>query len=97
MQLRGKQRRHLRALGHHLEPAVRVGKAGVAGAVLRAADEALSRHELIKVRREPECPEDRRSLAEALARELGAEVVQTLGRTLLLYRPSPDGPRIALP
>lgn len=97
MELRGKQRRHLRSLGHHLEPAVRIGKAGLAEPVLRAADQALSRHELIKVRREAECPEDRRALAEALARELGAEVVQTLGRTLLLYRPSPEGTRIALP
>lgn len=95
--LGGKQRRFLRSLGHHLEPVVQVGKQGVTEAVTAAVDDALFRHELIKVRCGSECPQDRDEVAASLAQALTAEVVQTLGRTLLLYRPDPEHPRIAVP
>jgi RNA-binding protein len=95
--LGGKQRRFLRSLGHHLEPVVQVGKSGVTEAVTAAVENALVRHELIKVRCGSECPLDRDEVAATLAQALTAEVVQTLGRTLLLYRPDPEHPRIAVP
>ncbi len=95
--LTGKQRRYLRGLGHSLEPVLQVGKGGVTDPVVAAADDALLAHELIKVRRGAECPLDRGEVGEALAGATGAEVVQTLGRTLLLYRPHPEAPRIRLP
>jgi RNA-binding protein len=97
MALDGKQRRFLRSLGHHLEPVVQVGKHGVTEAVVAAADEALATHELIKVRRASECPLDREEVALALTTAVAAELVQELGRTLLLYRPDPERPRITLP
>lgn len=95
--LNGKQRRHLRGLGHGLDPVVQVGKGGVTPAVVQAVEAALLAHELIKVRRGAECPADRAELGEALARASGAHLVQILGRTLLLYRPHPEAPRLRLP
>src|SRR5262245_20880661 len=95
--LGGKQRRFLRSLGHHLDPVVQIGKYGVTEEVTAAVEEALARHELIKVRCGSECPLDRDEVGSSLATALTAEVVQKLGRTLLLYRPDPDHPRIALP
>lgn len=95
--LTGKQRRHLRGLGHALEPVLQVGKGGVTDAVIAAADDALLTHELIKVRRGSECPTDRDEVGAALAAGTGAEVVQRLGRTLLLYRPHPETPRLQMP
>ncbi len=95
--LTGKQRRYLRGLGHGLDPIVQVGKGGVTAPVIAAADQALLSHELIKVRRGAECPADRDEVAAALAAATGAAVVQTLGRTLLLYRVHPETPRIQLP
>ena len=95
--LGGKQRRFLRSLGHHLEPVVQVGKHGVTDAVTAAVGDALVRHELIKVRCGSECPTGRDEVGAALAQALSAEVVQALGRTLLLYRPDPEHPRIAVP
>ena len=95
--LTGRQRRYLRGLGHGLDPVVQVGKGGVTTSVIQAADDALLAHELIKVRRGSECPEDREQVGEALAAATGAEVVQTLGRTLLLYRAHPEEPRIRVP
>jgi len=97
MALTGKQRRFLRSLGHHLDAVVQVGKQGVSDAVVAAADAALAAHELIKIRCASECPQDRDEVAAALTAAVAAELVQKLGRTLLLYRPDPERPRIALP
>ena len=95
--LTGKQRRYLRGLGHGLEPVLQVGKGGVTAPVIAAIEDALLTHELIKVRRGNECPADRKEVAAALAAATGAEVVQTLGHTVLLYRPHPDEPSIRVP
>lgn len=95
--LTGKQRRYLRGLGHHLEPVVQLGKHGLTEAVTQAAENALEEHELIKLKLGTECPADRDEVAEELAAALKAEVAQTLGRTILLYRRHPKEPRIQLP
>lgn len=85
MPLTGKQRRALRALGHHLEPVVLVGQNGVTDAVVAAVDQALHDHELIKVKIN-EGPEDRKEAGQRLAEATGAELAQLLGRTALLFK-----------
>jgi RNA-binding protein len=95
--LTGKQRRALRALGHHLDPVVQVGREGVSPAVIEAAGQALWDHELIKVKVGEGSPLDRHEVAEALARATGSDVAQVLGRTLLLYRRRAEDPKIELP
>ncbi len=96
MELKGKQIRFLRGLGHHLQPVVMIGKEEVSDRVVAATDEALEAHELIKVRLQEGCVLDRKDVAALLAERTGAAVVQVLGRTLLLYRPAQD-PEIELP
>lgn len=85
MPLTGKQRRALRAKGHHLEPVVIVGQSGVTEGVLGAVTQALNDHELIKVKVN-EGPETRQEAAERMAQGTGAELVQLLGRTALLFK-----------
>lgn len=97
MTLTGKQKRHLRSLGHHLDALVSVGKNGLNDSVTRAVDAALEQHELIKVRLLTECPEDRSDVAQKLSEALGAGVAQEVGRTMLLYRRHPREPKIKLP
>jgi RNA-binding protein len=96
-ELTGRQRRHLRALGHHLHAIVQVGHDGVSDAVVRQADEQLEAHELIKVKVSENAPQDRHDSADALAQRCGAQVAQVLGRTALLYRPRKEKPAIVLP
>ena len=96
MGLDGQQRRKLRALGHHLAVVVQVGHEGVTPGVLAALEQALWDHELVKVRLASEDRETRQEQAEALAFGTGAEIAQVLGRTVLLYKASPDEPRIEL-
>ena len=94
--LTGRQNRYLRGLGHSLHPFVMIGKHHLSEEVVRATDEALSAHELIKVRIQEGCLEDRKTVAAELASATGAAVVQVLGKTFLLYRPG-DQDLITLP
>jgi len=96
MSLDGKQRRKLRALGHHLAAVVQVGNDGVTAGVLAALEQALWDHELVKVKLASEDRGTRKEQADALASGSGAEVAQVLGRTVLLYKRNPDEPRIEL-
>ncbi len=98
MPLTTRDKRHLRSLAHHLEPAVRVGGAGVTEAVLRQVDEAIEANELIKVRVDGD-REEVREASEALATGTRAEVAQIIGKVVLLYRPARahDRRRITLP
>ena len=86
-------RKTLRAAGHHLSPVVQVGKEGLSEAVGRALDEQLLAHELVKVKVGTESPEDRFEVAGRIGEAAGAQVVQVLGRTVLVYRRHPEKPR----
>ena len=100
MALTGKQRRHLRALGHALRPIVQVGREGASDEVVAACDSALGDHELIKVKIGQGTDDGRHDIADALAQGASAEVAQVLGKTILLYRARPaddERPRIKLP
>jgi RNA-binding protein len=92
----GPLRKKLRAAGHHLSPVLHVGKEGVSAPVLRALAEALSRHELVKVRIGTESPHDRFEAAELLSAGAGAQLAQVLGRTVLVYKKHPEKPRFEL-
>lgn len=95
--LGGAQKRHLRALAHHLEPVVHVGKEGVSPGVVSATDQALTDHELIKVRFPQADKAERADMARLLSERTRSEVAGTLGRIALLYRRHPDEPKIHLP
>jgi RNA-binding protein len=95
--LTGKQRRHLRALGHELKPTVQVGRNGIDDGVVAAIEQALVDHELVKIKLGEAAELDRHDAADAIARRTGSEIAQVLGNTLLLYRADPDEPAIVLP
>ena len=85
-ELKGKQLRYLRGLGHHLQPVVMIGKEELSEKVISATDVALEKHELIKVKLQEGCMLDRRETAAELARLTASAVAQVLGKTFLLYR-----------
>jgi RNA-binding protein len=85
-------RRKLRAAAHGLAPVVHTGKEGITPAVIKQVTGALHDHELIKVKIAGESPDDRFEIAERLAREPGVQVVQIVGRVLVLYKRHPEQP-----
>ena len=96
-ELGGKQRRHLRALGHHLSPVLHIGHEGLTDAVVAQANTQLDVHELIKVKVSESSPLTRHEAAEQLASATSSQLAQVLGRTFLLYRPREKDPQIKLP
>jgi RNA-binding protein len=90
MTLSSKERAELRAEAHHLTPAVHVGHQGLTHALLDTIDDALRTRELVKVALAKTTDVSARDAAHQLAEALGADVVQTIGRTCTLYRANPD-------
>jgi RNA-binding protein len=95
--LAGKSLRHLRGLGHALDPVISIGKNGMTDTLAQETERALEKHELIKVKVMQEAPVDRHAAAEELAAKTGAVLAQVLGRTFLLYKKHPKKPKIVLP
>ena len=90
MTLSSKERAELRAEAHHLTPAVHVGHQGLTDALLETIDDALRTRELVKVALARTTDVSAKDAAHQLAERLGADVVQTIGRTCTLYRENKD-------
>lgn len=98
MPLTPKQRAHLRSLAHHLKPVFQVGKEGLTEAALSAVRDAFNTRELLKVKVQEAAPVTARDAGAVLEERLeGAHHVQTIGRTIVLYREHPEKPEIRLP
>lgn len=95
--LTGKQKRFLRAKAHHLDPIFQVGKGGVNDNMIKQISEALEARELLKVSVLQNCDEDKATIAENLATECSAELVQVIGSTIVLYKESVEKKQIDLP
>jgi RNA-binding protein len=97
-ELNSKQRAVLRAEAHHLKPVVFVGTDGVSEALLASVEEAFNTRELIKVKVLQGAPTKARPTADAIVAAMeNVHVPQTIGRTIVLYRPFPEKPQIKLP
>ena len=90
MTITGKERAELRAEAHHLDPLVHLGAHGITPTLLTSLDDVLRTRELVKVQLGRPVEEKPRAIAERLARETGAVVVQVIGRTATLYRENPE-------
>ncbi|WCK53520.1 ribosome assembly RNA-binding protein YhbY [Aneurinibacillus sp. Ricciae_BoGa-3] len=95
--LTGKQKRHLRSLAHHLTPIFQVGKGGVNENLIRQIEETLEVRELLKVSILNNNDDDKDEVARELAEGAGAELVQLIGKTVVLYKESKENKRIELP
>lgn len=95
--LTGKQKRYLRSEAHHLDPIFQVGKGGVNNHMLKSIAEALEVRELLKVSILTNNTDDKHEVAEELAQGTGAELVQLIGKTVILYKESTENKRIVLP
>lgn len=88
-ELTAAERRDFRARAHALHPVVMIGNEGLTPAVLKAIDEALRSHELIKIRAAGDDREARDALLAAIAAQTGASPVQHIGKILVVWRARP--------
>ncbi|WP_312151452.1 ribosome assembly RNA-binding protein YhbY [Paenibacillus odorifer] len=95
--LTGKQTRYLRSLAHHLDPIFQVGKGGVNDHLVRHIEEAIEKRELMKISILSNNIENPKEIGVALAEQSGSELVQVIGKTVVLYKESRDNKTIELP
>jgi RNA-binding protein len=86
------QRDQLRRLAHGLRPIAQVGKQGPIPTLIESIDQAITANELVKVKF-MDFKEQRREVSEAIARQIGAEVVTIIGNVAIFYREHPDPKR----
>ena len=91
----GKQRRHLRALAHDLNPVVMVGQKGITAGLVEQVEAQILAHELIKVKVHDADEMD--EVARQLHVATGASLVQSIGKNLIFFKPHPEEPAIRLP
>ena len=91
------QNRFLRGQAHDLKAMLQVGGKGITEALAAEVDNALEHHELIKVKVAGEDRDQRDAMIAELTTRTGAALVQRIGHTAVLYRPSKDKRHIVLP
>lgn len=85
-----KQRAYLKGLAMNLDPIFQIGKSSVTPELTAAVAEALEARELIKLSILKNCLDDGRAIAEVLAERTHAEVVQVIGKKIVLYKQAKD-------
>lgn len=83
-----KQRAHLRGLGNALDPVAQIGKEGATENVLTGINLLLEARELVKIKVLKNCDDDPKTLANIIASQIGADVVQVIGNIFILYKKS---------
>ncbi len=84
--LNNHEKKYFRQIGHTLQPVVTLGDKGLTDTVLAEIERALEDHELIKVRINADSREQKAAFIETICSTTGAEIVQTIGHVVLLYR-----------
>ena len=93
-----KQRAYLKGLAMTMDPILQLGKGGRTPENTAAVEEALAARELIKISVLQNCLEDPREMAQVLAERTRSQVVQVIGKKIVLYREGKkDKKKIILP
>ena len=86
--LSNSQIRKFKAAAQHLEPMLKVGKAGLSDGFVRSVDAALAQHELVKIKF-VEFKAEKKELAPQLAEKTSSHTIMRVGNVLVLHRPQP--------
>lgn len=95
--LTGKQKRFLRSKAMTMDALYQIGKDGLGENFIKQIDDALEARELIKIKILKNSAEEVHDAGATLAEELHAELAQTIGHCIVLYRKSEKKPKLQLP
>ncbi len=97
MSLSKQQIKFLRAKCHALKAVIMMGQKGLTEEVLNEIDIALTHHELVKIKLSVDDRELRKQLIAEICDNSQSQEVQSIGKTLSIYRVNPDKAVIELP
>jgi RNA-binding protein len=92
-----KQRAYLKSLANGLNAVFQIGKSGVTPEIVDAVDEYLEANELLKLSVLQNCAESAKTVADQIGGRSRSEVVQVIGKKIVLYRESRTKKNITLP
>jgi RNA-binding protein len=92
-----KQRAYLKSLAMTMDPVYQIGKSALTPEITEGVAEVLEARELIKINVLKNCLEDVNTVANTLAERTKSEVVQVIGRKIVLYKESKNKKKIVLP
>ena len=92
-----KQRAYLKGLAMNINPIINVGKASLTPEVTEAVSEALDKRELIKIGVLKNCMDDPNEIARVMAERTRSQVVQVIGKKIVLYKKPKKDAKIVLP
>lgn len=93
-----KQRAYLKSLAMTMDPILQIGKSCLTPEFTKSVSEALEARELIKISVLQNCMDDPSQMAQMLAERTGSQVVQVIGKKIVLYKEGKkEKKRIQLP
>ena len=92
-----KQRAYLKSLAANIDPVVQIGKSSLTPEIIQSVYEAFNTRELIKISILKTCLEDPGEMANTISERTHSQVVQIIGRKIVLYKPDDEDPKIVLP
>ena len=92
-----KQRSYLKGLAMTMDPIFQLGKSSLTPENTQAIAEALEARELIKINVLQNCADDPNKLAQIVAERTHSQVVQVIGKKIVLYKESKNKKKIELP
>ncbi len=92
-----KQRAYLRSLANSIDTIIMVGKGGINEQVIKQTSDALKARELVKGKVLESCELSSREVADYIAQQVKADVVQVIGSKFVLYKRNDKEPKITLP
>lgn len=92
-----RQRAYLKSLAMNIDSYFQIGKSTLTPEITEAVRECFNTHELIKITVLKNCMDTPKNMAGILAERTGSEVVQVIGRKIVLYKADKDNPKIILP
>ncbi|MBD5518031.1 MAG: ribosome assembly RNA-binding protein YhbY [Lachnospiraceae bacterium] len=92
-----KQRAYLKSLANSLDPIFQVGKSSLTPEFTESVGDAFNTRELLKIAVLKNCADDPREIAQAVAERTHSQVVQVIGKKIILYKPDKKNPKIVLP
>ena len=92
-----KQRAYLKGLAMTMDPVIHVGKASVTPELIASVNEAIEKRELIKIAVLKNCIDDPKEIANVIAERTHSQLVQVIGKKIVLYRKKKEKPKIELP
>ena len=92
-----KQRAYLKSLASTLEPIFQIGKSSLTPEFTQAIEESFNTRELVKISVLKNCADDPKEIAQVVAERTHSQVVQVIGKTIVLYKESKDNKKIILP